>query len=439
MVVAVALLLVSSCGPASKVARDAEVHVGGRIVDGRAALADAVVRMRVEPTGQQRFGGALLAFGTVGLSCAAGIPGELCTDNVRSATTDDEGRFGFDVTGEDVQDGLGVAQDVSFTVDAAPRGSEVSGPAVDASTLVQATRVELGALAMWRPTVRFSSRGPATARVEWSAAPRALAGVTGYRVVFDDARGGVAWEQAGGSTVTFDARVLEGTVGGVSVVAQGKRTISGAVADVRYRSPRLPYESGFTPPPSRGAACRTASANGEGKPDGQGRRPEWVRPCPLTDGDFAALEPLTRAKVLDLGRALEVSLVVVRGCAATCRVEGSPDGRRWTPLTTVNDEYGTFAPDPRPASRYLRVGGTGAMTELSVWEGDPRPVAGGVALRRPKPDTVPVHEWGDGGGGVPGWVWLALGAVAIAVLAGAAGIALGRRTRNRDVSAGQDS
>jgi hypothetical protein len=73
---------------------------------------------------------------------------------------------------------------------------------------------------------------------------------------------------------------------------------------------------------------------------------------------------------VDLGAAVPVSLVVVRGCPG-CPVEGSTDGAVWSTLGTVPTDPGSVEPPGGRASvRWVRAGsaaGVRTLRELSVW------------------------------------------------------------------------
>jgi hypothetical protein len=73
--------------------------------------------------------------------------------------------------------------------------------------------------------------------------------------------------------------------------------------------------------------------------------------------------------VVDLGNPVDVSLVVIRGCA--CVVEGSTDGSRWTAIGTASTSEAEMKPSRPVRARFLRAGGPGQsfsqLRELSVW------------------------------------------------------------------------
>lgn len=424
--VLVVAMLAASCTQ-SKVDPDAKVTVSGTITDGDDPLAGAVVSLRAEPTAIQVIGGLGLAFSTLGLACALDPGPAICRDDTRRVGSAADGGFRFELTGADTQDAFGTAQTVSITTSGPPRGREISGPATTESSLVQVTDLKLGRFGLWRPELTFGSQPPADATVTWSALPQGFTGtLQGYRVVFDDARGGVVWQQAGGGQASFDARLLEGTTGGVSVLAMTEAPGPHTAERFDYRSPRLPYVNGFEPPPSRGTSCVQQSRTTNGQPA------KTLQPCPLTDGDFATINAVRDPMVIDLGRAVSVSLLAVRGCVSSCTVELSTDTTTWTPLTTVNDAFGVVAPNSRPAGRYLRLSATGGayLTEVSVWEGDPvLPAAAPAALQLAEPGSVARQEPEQLSEGIPTWVWVIILVVVTALLTGAFTFILARRTR----------
>jgi hypothetical protein len=155
-------------------------------------------------------------------------------------------------------------------------------------------------------------------------------------------------------------------------------TAEGTTVDVVRRSARVGYRSAAGPPLSRGKPCDHGTVA--------------VAPCALTDGNLAdrlpppapagptTTSPATTAPAandsatidsatIDLGRTTTISLVVVRGCS--CQVDGSPDGRSWSPLGRSTG-YTAVVPGRTGSARFVRV--TGSLTDLrevSVWDAQP--------------------------------------------------------------------
>lgn len=408
------VLLLAGCTQ-SKLARDAKVTISGDVA---AAESNTVVAMRIEPTGWQAAGGLGLAFSTLGMSCALHV-GEVCRDGTTRVGTAGDGAFQFHMTGEDLQDAFGTAQTVSFTVGGPPRDREISGPVTTLTTKVQVADLQLGSLDMWRPDIKVGSQPPATADIRWNELPTSIASAPkAYQVVFDDAHGGIVWRQRGAGAAGFDARLLEGTTGGVSVMATADIPVPDAVAETTFRSPRLPYISGFSPPPSRGATCDTG-------------QPDKTAPCPLTDGDFATPVVSSQPTVIDLGRVLDVSLLAVRGCGEGCVVEVSTDRTTWSPYGRVTDAFGVVSPDSPTPAAFIRVtpDASSLLTEVSVWDGArPHSVrASALELAEPgvvapqRPEVLEVDSLV--------WAWIVAGSAATLLIAGTAGFLLGRRRR----------
>ena len=209
-----------------------------------------------------------------------------------------------------------------------------------------------------------------------------------------------------GREVTFDPRILEDTAGSLSVSTRTPATAEGTTVSVLRRSARLSYRSTAGPPASRGRPCTRSDAA--------------VARCPVTDGDFTTRLPTpavtttttaspgvtTAAQsdsvTVDLGRARDVPLVVVRGCQ--CEVEGSLDGQSWTPLGRSTG-FTAVVPARTGAARHVRL--TGLLTdvrEVSVWDTAPSapppapsieaPPATAQPLTPPPPGTPGPSRWG---------------------------------------------
>ncbi|MFY9587255.1 MAG: hypothetical protein WAT66_07365, partial [Actinomycetota bacterium] len=153
--------------------------------------------------------------------------------------------------------------------------------------------------------------------------------------------------------------------------------------------------SPLDPPPSRGRPCTI--------PDAQGRTVAQA-PCRLTDGEFGqefrpqvcggesgCTEPPHTETTVDLGAAVPVDLVVLRGCDRTCRVETSPDNRRWRLAGVATEDLAALTPAGGRRERYVRVSGAvDTLNELSVWAGAPRvPDASLLVSPQRFPTTAP--------------------------------------------------
>jgi hypothetical protein len=209
---------------------------------------------------------------------------------------------------------------------------------------------------------------------------------------------------------------------------------------IAMRSGARPYASALDPPPSRGKLCSVADARGNAVPQA---------PCSLTDGRFdtefrptacatprCASEPAHDAAIVDLGRAVRVDLIVLRGCGDRCSVETSTNAASWRLAgVAAADPAAVTLASPRSA-RYVRVTGTSSvdrLTEISVWAGRPAvpdasllvapgsfPVDGGSKGGSPRAVT-------DGDDDLGAWPLVATGLLGAA--AGGLLVALARRRR----------
>ena len=420
--VAVAALAVAGC-EASSVDPDATVAITGQVLDPSGGpLADRPVRLASGRTVSD----AALAVVTVGLACTEGI----CQDAVRSTRTDAAGRYRLEVRGRETQTSFGNVRPQVLSAAAAPQGEQVSGASVAARFVVQTEQLGLPPLRLVDPGLALRG-GSGRVDLSWSAA---AAGP--YTVTFETDAVVPVWQvTAGGSTATVDSRALEVTRGRVVVGGGLSDTVEGSDLEVTWRSPGVGYAATDARPLSRGRPCRF----GSGSPTGA----QQDEPCPLTDGDLVATEPVAPAcpspagtgtpahcvfpetATVDLGAAQPAQLVVVRGCSGGCAVDVSADGRTFRPAGSAGGAFAAVRLPPGPV-RAVRVGlGEDGLREVSVW-GPPEqqaallPLDGGVLdeLREPYASAP-----GDG-------VLVALVVLATA-LAGAAvlglGYALGRR------------
>ncbi|WP_199431541.1 hypothetical protein [Qaidamihabitans albus] len=403
----------------SKLDRDQPVTVSGTFTGpGGAPLPGIGVTLRAELTGAQALGGLGAAFASSGLVCAAEPRPALCRDDTERAGTDRDGAFRFELSGGRTQDSFGTARKFSLSAVAPPRDTELSGPVTAESFLIQVPDLDLGQVATWRPGLTVGA-GNGSADIGW----RPLPGAENDRVTFDDGYGAVVWQQTGAGRARFDARLLEGFSGGVSVLADARRPGPDTEIETRYRSPRLPYRSTAAPPLSRGADCVLEPRAG---------KPEPPSPCALTDGDLEPAGLGAETALVDLGRRVPLSLLAVRGCPAgtTCTVERSPDGRTWSPLATVNEGFASVEPVDRPSTRYLRISASSGLlrlAEVSAWDDTP---AGPATLAVVPPDAIdaPRTAGAAGESGIP-WPWIGVGVGALIVTALSIGLLLRRRRR----------
>jgi hypothetical protein len=240
-----------------------------------------------------------------------------------------------------------------------------------------------------------------------------------------------------GRTASLDARVLEGTEGGVTLSGSATATAEGTDVTVRWTSPGAPYVSAAGTPVSRGRACTVPGAVLEGA-------------CPVTDGDLVGgrrlpdpcfgrdvgptAPPCTPTVVVDLRGTAAADLVVVRGCAG-CGVAVRAGASSFQVIGTVGQDFGQLRlPGTRLSA--LRLSGTSAaLSEVSVWAAPAvaKPGSAPTPALAPTDDRTADRLRADDPSGAErlglGPVLLAVGAL---LGAGAGvGAALGSRPRRR--------
>lgn len=364
---AVATLAVTGCS-FSSVDPDSSVQVTGRALDASGKpLADArVLLVRQADIGQVLFG-TVLAVGTLSTVCLLPEPPAICA-KARTATTDSEGRYHFEVKGADTQGSLGTeaTMNVVFS-DGREASTTLSFAAKDTDVTLPDARV-------WNLRPRVSAR-PGRVEIEFKPLPSGAGRRTSYGAeVFDGDAGSALWTQpARGSHAEVDTRLLEDRDGAVAVSAHTELAGGSGTGDVRagYLSPRLAVRAGSGPPPSRDRRCAAVT----------GTAPvvttRWSR-CAATDGDLdrparlsAPGGAIVTGVVVDLGAPRAVDLVVARGFAGQLLVEVSSDGRTFR---TVATSAGTTAVSPqgRPSARFVRLRSPAGvdeslLSEVSIW------------------------------------------------------------------------
>jgi hypothetical protein len=332
---AAVLAVVTACAPKSQVASGSTVAVHGRVLapDGSPATGLRVGLVKQLDAGEM-LGGLFVIGVSLGLACVGGAPNvpAICARQP-SSVTDGDGRFSFQLSGGDTQGSFGGASTFSIVTSLTSRAGELTGPATSEDLELQATDLEVPALRLWRPPVSLTPAGPSL-RVDWSQPSSDYGGSPGYDVRFQDAASLPVWTFADSHPgAALDARLLEDSHGGAIVEAHTQMPATGTTARFTYRSATVAYRGTAGAPASRGRPCAIL----------RGGATVPLTPCALTDGDLvhpalsgnpAALPspvagtPAAAAPVhvrVDLGAAVPVSLVVVRGCPG-CPVEGSTDG-----------------------------------------------------------------------------------------------------------------
>ena len=412
LVVLVLAVTLAGC-EASNLDRSAAVVVSGRVLAADGSPAGGVpVALEREPSAGEIITGLVVIPLSLFTACLVDPPAGLCRGrSITRATTSADGGYSFRLTGGDTQTAFGNARSFSLS-------SEVSGALVTADFRIQTGDLRLPDLQAWQPAVTV-----APGRIAWDPpAPGS------YQVVAEDAGGQLVWTFDSTRTeVAFDPRVLEDSAGSLAVSARTSTTAEGTTVAIRRQSGRVAYRSAAGPPLSRGRPCVLGPASTP------------VAPCPLTDGNLADTLPAPATTTtstaaaaadsvtVDLGRAAEVSLVVVRGCS--CQVERSTDGQAWTAVGRATG-YTAVVPSRTGPARFIRLTGPiGQLRELSVWEGAPAPAA--TSPTAPAPPAGPaVAAQAPAGTGAESRTAPALIALGALVLAGAA-IAAGARTVRR--------
>ena len=358
-----AALLLAGCA-ASKLDADATVRVTGTVLDaaGQPARGADVALFKVADIGEVLVG-ATLAIGTLGASCF--VPGgpAFCQD-ARKTTTDDSGKFSYSLKGSDTQGSVANARDFDLT---AFVGRTTGKPQVASVRFkVQRTDLEVPPLRVWdaQATTAAASGG---VRTSWPALPADYGESPTYalRFVADNKTVWSVAKAAPGDRV--DGRYLEDARGAVEVGASTSR--SGP--DTKFRYTYFAAGGSFAgtgKPPSRGAACFSATADGAATA---------LSPCRLTDGDLSTAAQFSGdatarpSAYVDLGSSRPVSLVVARGAAGTTEIETSDDAKNWTVLGPGGGSL--VSADGRGIrARYVRIRTTNnvdisSLSEISVW------------------------------------------------------------------------
>ena len=441
---AATLVFAGAC-TASEVDPEARIDIAGTVRrQSGAAAADVRIALRREADVGQVF----TVFATLGLACIDQRT-NVCR-GARVARAGSDGRFAFRLTGRDTQGFVGQASTMVLSSGLAAGDDEAAGPISTYRFQVQTEKLDLP-VGFWEPRLEGRT-GPFGARINWTAVPStvlppSLGGAPREHAIEFRRGDELVWRVVRArSGVAFDARVLEDTAGGASVVAalDGEPVSDqlGRKIDVVLRSGARAYQAPAGAPPSRGAACSVSGA--DGKLIAQS-------PCRLTDGEYAdgfapsvcggasgCVEPLHRSVMIDLGARSSVALIVIRGCTGRCTVETSTDARGWRTAGVASAENTALGVTPLVAARYVRVSSTTTidrLREVSVWGSGPQLRGGSLFISPeavpPGPGGSPTNRAADGTDADGGGDWLRLVALGALCAAGGAFAAvwLGRRMR----------
>ena len=354
----------------SDVDPDATVHISGRALDakGRPLSGAKVLLFKQADLGEILIG-TTLAIGTLSTICLLPDPPAVC-NQATTATTDQNGRYEFELKGSDTQGTLGTES----TLNVVFSGAKAQG-STSVSFTVKDTSVTVPDARLWKGAPQLDDDGEQI-ELSWSSLPPAAGDDPGYSVqLFDTDTGSLFFsEAASGGAATVDSRLLEDRSGSIAVNAGAELSGGSGTGDVRasYLSARLPVEATAGAPPSRGRPCAAVL----------GTKPTLgavADTCPMTDGDLTTAGHLTSpgkktvtGVVLDLGSVRPVDLVVVRGFAGTFLVEISTDGTTWQPIGTEQGRTVALDPANTPTARFVRVRAPSGLDEslayeVSVW------------------------------------------------------------------------
>lgn len=342
--------------------------VSGRALNaGGKPLADTkVLLFKQADIGEVVFG-SVLAVGSLGTICLLPDAPALCRQ-ATTATTDQDGRYRFDLTGADTQGTLGTESTLNVVFAGGGNSTTVSFTAKDSDVSLPDAR-------LWNAGAKVS-QGSGGIRLSWRPLPEAAGAERSYSAqLFQGENSAALWSQtASGKATTIDPRLLEDRAGEVAAGARSQLAGGSGAGKVtaHYLSQRLAVRASAGRPPSRGRPCAAVvgPAPGAVKP---------TAPCAVTDGDLAAPAKLDGAGkgvvsgvVVDLGRSRPVSLIVARGFSGQVLVELSTDGVTYRTVQTALGASVVVQPAGSPNARFVRFRSPTGLdqslaSELSIW------------------------------------------------------------------------
>lgn len=321
------------------------------------------------------------AVSTVGIMCLARTVG-ICQGN-RIATTGQDGRYSFDLTGKDTKNLFNRPSDFVLSAQLANGDGKLAGPFVSTRFKVVQAEVAVPDLAFWEPRQLAARAG--TQWIEYSGAELPGGGGPEYTVaVIDDEE--LVWSQPGGPEGRLDARAVADLRGALQVSAVTRREVDGVAFTTTHQSHQISVGGTLGPPASRGATCVVA-----------GPRQAVLDRCPVTDGRYRDKLPRTIPRcprkpdsrtrqesceadtwlAIDLGETRVVGTLFVHGLSlrdAALVVETSDNGVRWTQRLTVEPaRFGQIDLPEGVSARHLRLRSADqakpltGLVELSVW------------------------------------------------------------------------
>jgi hypothetical protein len=357
-------LAVTGCS-FSSVDPDETVRVSGRALDAAGKpLADTKVFLFKQADVGEVIFGSVLAVGTLSTICLLPDAPAICA-KARTATTDSDGRYSFDLKGSDTQGTLGTASTITVTFSGGQSSTTVSFTAKD-------PEIDLGEARLWNALPRVS-QGSGQIRLSFAKLPGG--GKATYSAQLFEAKGASAlWTQpVSGSSATLDARILEDRAGSVAAGATSSvpGTSGGGKVRASYLSARVPVNATAGTPLSRGRRCAPVTGTAPAK-DAR------FTSCAMTDGDLDKPAHLSAGgvvtgAVIDLGSVRPVDLVVARGFSGQVLVELSDDGRTYRTVATNSGSAVALEVPGGQRARYVRLRSPSGLdeslaSEISVWQ-----------------------------------------------------------------------